>query len=131
MKYYYTTLLAIFLTFPSLAQLNMSLVGQLPYQDSTGFVRELSDIWGYEDENGNEYALVGVFDGFSVVDCSDPANPVEVFFESGPQSTWRDVKVWNDHAYVTTEGGAGLLIVDLSPLPQSSNLTVTYFTGNE
>jgi len=100
---------------------NLSLEGQLTYTQS------ISDIWGYVDQQGNEYALVGAFNGFSVVDISDPANPVEVFFNPGANSTWRDIKTWNDHAYVTNESTGGLLIVDLSTLPGQPNLdTVTY-----
>ncbi len=110
------------------AQLNMSLVGQLNYQDLRD--SDVSDIWGYVDEFGNEYALVGVNGGgVSVVSLADPANPEEIFYYEGPGSIWRDLKVWNDHAYVTTEGGGGLAIVDLSPLPQSTELTAQSWTG--
>ncbi len=107
----------------SYAQLNMTQLGNLSYSEN------LSDVWGWVDGTGTEYALVGVYDGFSVVSLNDPTNPVEVFYEPGVSSTWRDIKTWNNHAYVTTEGGDGLLIVDLSTLPGNSNLSVTYFTG--
>jgi len=43
---------------------------------------------------------------------------------------WRDMKVWNDHLYVTDEGVGGLNIFDLSTLPFDTNLTTsTYFGG--
>jgi choice-of-anchor B domain-containing protein len=116
------------------AQTNIALLGHLDY----GSLRssDLSNLWGYADEEGNEYALVGVngsggpdSGGLSVVDVTDPANPVEVFFAPAPPSIWREVKVWGDHAYVTTEANFGLQIVDLSPLPQSTELPVTVFQG--
>lgn len=88
---------------------------------------ELSDIWGWVDGEGNEYAIVGLNNGTSIVDVTDPANPVEVFFEPGMNSIWRDIKTWNNHAYVTTEAKQGLLIIDLSPLPSSTSLTTTYW----
>ena len=111
------------------AQVNMSVIGQLDYQALHG--SDISDVWGYVDELGNEYALVGVNDGgVSVVDISDPSQPQEIYFFAGPSSIWRDLKVWNDHAYVTTEGGGGLVIIDLSPLPQSTALTGTFWHGN-
>ncbi|MCC6578755.1 MAG: choice-of-anchor B family protein [Flavobacteriales bacterium] len=118
------------------AQVNISLLGHYDYQAARN--SHLSNLWGYTDEFGNEYALVGVngddnvpnSGGLSVVDITDPANPVEVFFTPGPNSIWREIKTWGDHAYVTTEATAGLLIVDLSPLPQSTNLPVTLFQGN-
>ena len=91
---------------------NLSLVGSLEYPNAEG-----NDIWGYVDSSGIEYALMGLTDGFSVVDLSDPTNPTESFFISGPNSTWRDIKVWDHYAFVTAdEGSAGLLIVDLDDL---------------
>lgn len=102
----------------------VELLGQLSYS------QELSDVWGYVDEAGNEYALVGVYNGFSVVDVTDPANPEEVYFVSGAQSIWRDIKTWGDYAYVSNESFGGVLIVDLSPLPDGEITTTTNFTGN-
>ena len=79
---------------------------------------ELNDIWGYTDEEGNEYALVGCFDGVSIVDISDPTTPWEVDWIPGLNSIWRDIKTVGDYAYVTTEApGQGLLMIDLTPLP--------------
>ena len=91
---------------------NISLVGSLDYPGTEG-----NDVWGYVDSTGTEYALVGMQNGFSVVNLSDPANPTESFFIPGTQSTWRDIKVWDHYAYVTTdEGNDGLLIVDLNDM---------------
>lgn len=107
-------------------QLNMTLLGQLDYQNLHN--SDLSDIWGYVDGNGNEYALVGVNDGgLSIVDVTTPSNPQEVFFTPGPGSIWRDIKTWGDYAYMTTEGGGGLVIVDMSGLPGNTNLPVTTY----
>jgi choice-of-anchor B domain-containing protein len=89
----------------------------------------LNDIWGYVDELGNEYAIVGGTKGTSIVDISDPANPVEVFYEPGLESVWRDCKTYGDYAYITTEASNGLLIIDLSPLPASSILPVAFYNG--
>ncbi|PCJ84606.1 MAG: hypothetical protein COA57_08950 [Flavobacteriales bacterium] len=116
-------LLAVGLTNYASAQLNVTELGKLTYTES------LSDVWGWADGSGNEYALVGVNDGFSVVDITNPANPVEVFFDPGASTIWRDIKTWNNHAYVTNESTGGLLIVDLSTLPANPNLTTTSFTG--
>lgn len=109
------------------AQLNMS---ELGYLDLVSIHNsDASDIWGYVDGSGNEYAIVGMNDGTSIVDVTDPANPVEIFFEPGMNSIWRDIKTWNNHAYVTTEEQQGLLIIDLSTLPGNPNLTTTYYNG--
>ncbi|MDG1477871.1 MAG: choice-of-anchor B family protein [Vicingaceae bacterium] len=94
------------------SQLNLSLVGQLSYGNT-----ELSDIWGHVDGAGKEYAIVGKFNGTSIVDVSTPTNPIEVFVSNGAGSIWRDLKVWNNHAYIVNETSGGLKIIDMSSLP--------------
>ena len=103
----------------SQSSLNMVQIGNLSYN------QDLNDIWGYVDHDGNEHALVGCANGFSYVDISNPSNPQEVFFISGSNSVWRDLKTWGNYAYVTTEAADGLLIVDLDDL---SGQTYTYWT---
>lgn len=109
------------------AQLNLNLVGQLTFPGHG----DLSDIWGYVDTTGNEYALVGVNDGTSIVDISTPSAPVEVFFTGGASTIWRDLKVWNKHAYITNDnGGGGLKIIDMSNLPNAITAGDVYmYTG--
>jgi choice-of-anchor B domain-containing protein len=97
------------------ASKNLSLVGSLAY------TQNLSDIWGYVDGSGTEYALVGVYNGVSVVSLADPSNPVEVSFISGPNSTWRDLKTWGTYVYVTNETSGGLRIINLANLPSPIN----------
>lgn len=111
----------------SFSQVNMTQVGYLDLQSMHS--SDLNDIWGYTDEAGNEYAIVGLNDGTSVVDISDPANPVEISYFAGMNSVWRDIKVWGDFAYVTTEANQGLEIIDLTPLPASTSLTSTNYFG--
>ncbi|MDP4806345.1 MAG: choice-of-anchor B family protein [Crocinitomicaceae bacterium] len=89
----------------------------------------LNDVWGYTDELGNEYAIVGTSKGTSIVDITNGAQPQEVFWLPGSESIWRDPCVYGDYAYVTTEAEDGLLIIDLSPLPQSVNLSTALYTG--
>lgn len=102
---------------------NASQLGHFSYTE------DLSEVRG-AFHNGREYALVGVKNGFSIVDVTNPSAPSEVFFESGPNSTWRDPFYHNGYAYCVTEGGGGLLIVDMSPLPASTNLPTTLYTGS-
>ena len=107
--------LSILISLVSFAQLNVEETGYYSYDTRA------SDIWGYVDENGNEYALVGLYNGFSIVDVTDPSSLSEVFYEPGVESIWRDIKTWGDYAYVSTEGGGGILIVDLSPLTRRTD----------
>lgn len=95
------------------AQKNITLRSQLQFPG-----KQLSNIGGYVDSLGNEYALVGHSEGLSIVNVQDPNNPFIVQEIPGPNSIWREVKVWQKYAYITTEGGTqGLQIVNLSNLP--------------
>ncbi len=89
---------------------------------------QLSNIWGYVDSSGTEYALAGAFNYLSIVDVSDPENPAEKFTVPGPNSGWREIRTWEGYAYVTTEGGGGVTIVDLRDLPNSINPKI--YTGD-
>jgi choice-of-anchor B domain-containing protein len=114
LKALYTSIALSFLSFFSFAQLNLTYQGEITYDEA------LSDIWGYAAPDGTEYGLVGVFDGVSIVDLTDPTNPTELFFIDGVGSTWRDIKTWGEFAYVTNETGNGLAVIDLSDLPNSA-----------
>ena len=109
------------------AQLNIDFVSQVDYNELHN--SDLNDIWGYVDETGIEYALVGAQKGTSIVSLADPQNPLEIFWEPGMESVWRDLKTWGNYAYVTTEAENGLLIIDMNPLPSSNSLIVNYYFG--
>ena len=105
------------------------------------YTQDLNDVWGYSDVNGDEYALVGVSNGFSVVDISNPASPSEVAFFPGASSTWRDIKTWDHYAYVVHDGYSssqtpnGILIVDMDsvhmPFPKFKEIhEQIMFNGN-
>lgn len=120
---YLLALLAITL-FGDLMQaqnLNVTLAGTLTYPGA------LSNITSYVDSQGNEYALVGAAGGMSVVNVNNPSAPTQVALITGPNCSWREIKVLNNHAYITTEcGSIGLQIVDLSPLPNTTLPTTTW-----
>ena len=124
LKLTFTIGLALMLVSGASAQLNMTFLGNYPYTP------DLSDIWGHVDSLGNEYAIVGVQNGISVVDVTTPSSPTEVHFISGPNTIWRDIKVWNKHAYVTNEASGGLKIIDLSNLPDPTFPTVATYSGS-
>jgi choice-of-anchor B domain-containing protein len=103
--------------------LNMTLLGQVPYNDQLSALRGVA-------HNGREYAVVGTYQGLSFVDVTDPANPVEVYFHPGPQSIWREPYTYNGHAYTVSEGGAvGLQMIDMGPLPGGSITTTGEYHG--
>jgi len=122
MKNCFTLLLGVFISSISYAQPDLPVLGQLSYSQN------LNDIWGYEDASGTEYAIVGTVTGTSIVSLANPSSPVEVQFIPGNQSTWRDMKNWDNFVYVTTDVGQdGLLIIDMSGAP--SSITHTWMTS--
>lgn len=127
MKKYLFFCSLVFNVLISYAQFSIDSLSHIDYQALHG--ANLNDVWGYVDELGNEYAIVGTSKGTSIVNISNGALPQEVFWLPGTESIWRDPCVFGDHAYVTTEAEDGLLIIDLSPLPQSVNLNYTFYTG--
>ena len=103
---------------------NLSLLGSYEWPSTEG-----SDIWGWvSPSDGAEYALVGLNDGFSCINISNPQNPIMEFYISDINSTWRDVKTWGNYAYVTTEADAGLLIVDLTDMSGGTYFHITNFS---
>lgn len=120
---------------------NIDLVARLSPQELLG--DRLNDIWGWTDpETGKEYALVGMSDRVTFVDISVPGQPVvigtlpepvsgaklsaggpsvlhdeEDHDEGGNKSTWRDLKVYNNHAFIVSDGQPhGLQVFDLTRL---------------
>jgi len=98
---------------------NVSLRARVPFASMNGTAG--NDIWGWFDTTtGNEYALVGMTNGTAFVDVTDPENPV--FLGRLPtqiqSSTWRDIKVYQDHAYVVSDnsGAHGMQVFDLTRL---------------
>jgi choice-of-anchor B domain-containing protein len=85
-----------------------------------------TDCWGYTAPNGDEYALLGVNLGISIVDVSDTNNITEVDFIPWIAFGWYDMKTYNNYMYVSTEGSREILIVDLSGLPESASIVGTY-----
>jgi choice-of-anchor B domain-containing protein len=115
-------------TLTATAQLNINLSANYVFPPSRG---ECSDIWGYVDQAGNEYAIVGNQSGVAIVDVTTPTNPVEVFYSAGSSTIWRDIKVWQNTAYITNEGSGGLKIIDLSNLPGAITPADVYnFSGS-
>ncbi len=89
-----------------------------------------NDSWGWTDpQDGTEYALVGVDNGVAFVDISDPVNPLYLgkLPTHTSSSLWRDVKVYNNYAFVVSEaGGHGMQVFDLTRLRDVTNAPETF-----
>ncbi len=88
-----------------------------------------NDCWGYVSPSGREYALMGVDNQLVVVEITTPNAPVIVGSISHTASSWCDIKVYLDHAYVVNETGGGLDIIDLSDVDSGVVTLVQRFTA--
>ncbi len=109
---------------------NVDLMAFLPLNQIGGGYG--NDIWGWTDPlTGKEYAIMGRTTGTSFVDISDPVNPVYLGnlarHGSTSSSTWRDIKVYADHAFVVSEANnSGMQVFDLTLLRSVVSPPVTF-----
>ena len=97
---------------------NLELVGRVDFVAEFG--QPGSDVWGYVDGEGTEYAVVGSRDATLVYSLEDPAAPKLRARITGASSPWRDIKHYGDYLYVVTDVGRdGLLAIDMSGAPDS------------
>ena len=79
-----------------------------------------NDNWGWTDpETGKEYVLSGLDDGTAFVDISNPEAPVFLgkLLTATEPSSWRDIKVYDNHAFIVSEAPQhGLQVFDLTKL---------------
>lgn len=84
-----------------------------------------NDNWGWKDPESNiEYVLQGLDDGVAFLDISNP-NAVR-YIGKLPTATvpsiWRDIKVFNNHAFIVSEAsGHGMQVFDLTRLRDQTN----------
>lgn len=83
---------------------------------------QANDLWGWTDPvSGTEYALLGVTTGVAFLDLSDPENPLYLGLlpTQSINSNWRDIKVFEDHAYIVSEAiFHGMQIFNLNHLSE-------------
>ncbi|MFQ5498101.1 MAG: choice-of-anchor B family protein [Candidatus Zixiibacteriota bacterium] len=85
-----------------------------------------SDCWGWQGPDGNEYAIMGIYEGIVFVDVTHLAVIDTV---PGPNSScaffWRDIKTFGHYCYAVSEcsgPNAGLMVMDMQYLPDSVKL---------
>jgi choice-of-anchor B domain-containing protein len=98
-----------------------------------GHYIQLSSLWGYTDaKTKKEWAIVGRRDGATFVDITNPVKPIVVadlpLTEGARPSSWREIKVYKDTAYIVSDGAGphGIQVFDLGRLrtmtPQANGL---------
>jgi len=90
--------------------------------------QSLANVWGYV-AGGKEYALAGGRQGLIIIDITNPDAPQQIVQIPGPNNLWKEIKTYGHFAYIVSEGGQGIQVVDLNNLP-SSNLNYHYYKGD-
>lgn len=107
---------------------SVDLLAHLPLSQIGG--GEGADIWGWTDlQTGHEYALVTRSTGTSFVDISNPTSPIYLgnLPPHDQPSSWRDVEVYGNYAYMVTEDfGGGMQVFDLTQLRDVTNPPITF-----
>ncbi|MEL7060358.1 MAG: choice-of-anchor B family protein [Acidobacteriota bacterium] len=80
-----------------------------------------NDLWGWRHRaSGREFVLFGRDSGTSFIEITDPEAPVYLgeLPTAGAVTTWRDIKVYADHAFVVSDAQTdhGLQVFDLTRL---------------
>lgn len=97
-----------------------------------------NDSWGWTDATtGKEYAIMATDANTSFIDITIPTRPVYLgnLPTATVSSSWRDVKVYNNHAFIVSEASNhGMQVFDLTRLRNISNPPQTFtadarFTG--
>lgn len=89
-----------------------------------------NDVWGWTDPTTNrEYALMGLDNATAFVDITDTENLVYLgkLPSATSSSSWRDIKVYENHAYIVSEAdGHGMQVFDLTRLRNVTNTPETF-----
>jgi choice-of-anchor B domain-containing protein len=71
-------------------------------------------VGGYTAPDGTELAILATISGTAFVNVTDPRQPKPAGFVPGELSNWREVATHSHYAYIVSEGGGGMQIVDLA-----------------
>ncbi len=89
-----------------------------------------NDIWGWTDSTTDkEYALMGLDNATAFVDISDTENLIYVgkLPTATMSSSWRDIKVYQNHAFIVSEAdNHGMQVFDLTRLRNVTNAPLTF-----
>lgn len=98
--------------------LNYDLMGHVSLEEMEADAG--NDCWGWTDSTtGREYAIMGVNNGTSFIDITDSTSPIYLgkLPTATVDSSWRDMKVYNDHVYIVSEAvDHGLQVFNLANL---------------
>ena len=98
---------------------NVDLLARLPLSQ-LGNPGNANDIWGWVDlVTQDAYAILGLDTGTAFIRITNPENPIIIGYlpTHSSASLWRDIKVYDNHAFIVSEaGGHGMQVFDLNQL---------------
>jgi len=108
------------------------LIGKIPL--SWFDASSANDVWGWTDpSSAKEYAIIGLNNATAFVDITDDNNLI--YLGKLPTATsssgWRDIKVYNNHAYIVSEADQhGIQVFDLARLRDVNNGPTVFENGD-
>jgi choice-of-anchor B domain-containing protein len=110
--------------------LNVDLFAAIPIAELGGGENG-NDCWGWTGPTGREYAIFCRSNGTAFIEITNPNEPV--YLGNLPTQTtnslWRDVKVFNDHAFIVAEAGLhGIQVFNLMQLEDVVNPPLEFTT---
>ena len=89
-----------------------------------------NDSWGWIDPSTNkEYALMGLNNGTAFVDVTNPNEAIYLgkLPTATQSSSWRDIKVYNNYAFIVSEASNhGMQVFDLTKLRNVTDAPTTF-----
>ena len=97
---------------------NYDLIGYISLEEMDATLG--NDCWGWTDlQTNKEYVLMGLDNGTAIIDISQPNKPKYLgkIPTTTSNSMWRDIKVYNNHAFIVSEANDhGMQVFDLKHL---------------
>jgi len=87
-----------------------------------------NDCWGYVSPGGEEYAIVGTNEATNFVRVTNPTQSTLVASINGTSSFWRDMKIYQQYAYVSNQNGNGVQVFNLTQIDSGIVTSVGNFT---
>lgn len=104
---------------------NIQYISEMSFPGQT-----IAGVYGFTKQ-GHEYALVGGSTATFIVEVTDPVHPVLLKTIPYGSMQWKEIRVYKEIAYASSEGfKQGLQVIDLSPLPSSTDLPNYVYFGD-
>lgn len=107
------------------------LLSRIALNQFPGTPSEGSAIYGWTSPSGREYAVMGLRNGNSVVDITNPLVPVQLNHIPGPSSSWHENVTMNGICYAVSDGSGaiGIQMIDLRGVDQGEAPLVGVYDG--